>query len=280
MTAFFAVLDPWLRSKSGQLALSCVRAFVILLVGYLLAKAARRLVKGFGQRLTPQHRMLLSRSLAYSVGVLSMVSALREIGFDLSVLLGAAGILTVAVGFASQTSMSNVISGLFLIGERPFVLGDIVRIGATTGEVVEIGLVSVHIRTFQNTRVRIPNEQIFKSEITNLSQYPIRRIDISFRVARGQDLAAFQVALLEAVSDLALVLEEPKASLLIQGLSTAGVEFLLMVWTARDNLTAVQNAAHEALDKVLTAYGTTLPETDAILRAVAVGDITMGPKES
>ena len=55
---------------------------------------------------------------------------MRELGFSLTVLLGAAGVLSVAIGFASQTSASNIISGLFLIAEKPFVIGDVITVGA------------------------------------------------------------------------------------------------------------------------------------------------------
>ena len=83
----------------------------------------------------------------------------------------AAGLLTVALGFAAQTSASNLISGLFLLGERPFVVGDVIRLASgITGEVVGIDLLSVKIRTFDNLLVRVPNETLLKSELTNLTR--------------------------------------------------------------------------------------------------------------
>ena len=116
------------------------------------------------------------------------VSALRELGFKLSVLLGAAGVLTVAVGFASQTSASNIISGLFLLGERPFSVGDVIRVGSTTGEVLSIDLLSAKLRTFENLFVRIPNETLIKSEVTNLSRLPVRRLDLKIGIAYKEEV--------------------------------------------------------------------------------------------
>jgi hypothetical protein len=91
-----------------------------------------------------------------------VAGALHQAGLKLGVLPGAAGILTVAIGFASQTSASNLISGLFVIAERPFVVGDIIRVAETTGEVLSVDLLSVKIRTFDNLYVRIPNEGIIR----------------------------------------------------------------------------------------------------------------------
>src|SRR5690606_3033117 len=111
------------------------------------------------------------------------------LGFSLSVLLGAAGVLSVALGFASQTSASNLISGLFLIGEQPFQLGDTIKVGNTTGEVLSIDLLSVKLRTFDNLYVRIPNESLIKSEMTNLTRFPIRRFDLLIGVAYKENIS-------------------------------------------------------------------------------------------
>src|SRR5262245_9746602 len=113
-------------------AMRVIAALLIFGVGLLLARlcgaAVRRMVLG---RATAQQAMVAQRLVYYGVLGVALVSALNHIGLDLSILLGAAGVLTVAVGFASQTSASNLISGLFLLGERSFVIGDTIRVGAT-----------------------------------------------------------------------------------------------------------------------------------------------------
>ncbi|MFT6270035.1 MAG: small-conductance mechanosensitive channel [Alphaproteobacteria bacterium] len=113
---------------------------------------------------------------------------MKELGFDLSVVLGAAGIFSVAIGFASQTSASNLISGLFLMMERPFSVGDIIRVESTTGEVISIDLLSVKIRTFDNLFVRIPNESRIKTQVTTLTRFPIRRADLQIGIAYKEDI--------------------------------------------------------------------------------------------
>jgi small-conductance mechanosensitive channel len=265
--------DDWRQTDGGMLAFAVARAVAIFVIGLVVAKSSRRLVDRFGTRLTAQHRMIMGRGTLYAILTLAIVAALREVGFDLSVLLGAAGILTVAIGFAAQTSMSNVISGLFLIGERPFVLGDIVRIGQTTGEVVEIGLVSVHIRTFDNVRVRLPNEQLFKSEIANFSQYPIRRIDVALRIGHGEDLTRVRRVLLGAAQAIPTVLDEPKPAVILRGFTDDGVDVLFTVWSLRDLMPDVQNAIFESVHRRLVEEGIRMPAPHRTLhdRAAASG---------
>ena len=93
-----------------------LRAVVILVVGFMIAKLSARWTARMAQkRLSSQGTMLAQRGTFYSLIVVFLISALNELGFDLKVLLGAAGVFSVAIGFASKTSVSNLISGLFLI---------------------------------------------------------------------------------------------------------------------------------------------------------------------
>jgi len=85
-----------------------------IFLGTMLARSVGRLVES---RTSRHHQVLIRRLVFYVIFVLFAIAALREAGFSLEVVLGAAGILTVAIGFASQTSASNIISGLFLVME-------------------------------------------------------------------------------------------------------------------------------------------------------------------
>ena len=188
-------MRTWLENLNfGQfvtpdILLNIAGALIILIVGWILARlvstAAAKIIES---RSSKQNAMILKRVIFYILAGIVIASALHQIGFNLGVLLGAAGILTVAIGFASQTSASNLISGLFVIAERPFVVGDIIRVEDIIGEVLSVDLLSVKIRTFENLFVRIPNETIIKSKITNLTHFPIRRIDLQIGVAYKEDL--------------------------------------------------------------------------------------------
>ena len=102
-----------------------------------------------------------------SFGLLT-VSILQDLG--LTSLLGAAGIIGIATGFAAQTGLSNIISGIFLLVEDIFEINDVIMFGdKITGKVESINLFSVKLRTADNKLVRIPNEALLKNPVTNLS---------------------------------------------------------------------------------------------------------------
>lgn len=232
MDEIVAGLKTWFDSIGWG---SIVRAVGIFLVGLLLARLLGSFLgRVFGGRVDPQRRMLLRRAGFYPVVVLAGAAALRELGFDLSVFLGAAGIFTVAIGFASQTSASNVISGLFLIGERAFGVGDVIEVAGITGEVLAIDLLSVKVRTFDNLYVRIPNETMVKSNVTNLSRFPLRRIDLVLRFGYGANLQRVRELLLEIADAEPRVLDEPRPVIFVQEFEAMSVRLQFSVWARRE----------------------------------------------
>ena len=203
----------------------------------------------------PASALLLRRVLFWGLVSAAIVSALQELGVDLSLFVGAAGILTVAVGFASQTSASNVISGVFLLTERPFGVGDSIRIGTTTGVVLSIDLLSVKLRTFDNLFVRIPNETVMKSEIVNLTRFPVRRFDLLLRIDRSVDVARVQELLVQAADACPQVLDEPRPIVIFQGYGDAGIELQLSAWSQTERFLELRNALPAAVDTALREAG-------------------------
>lgn len=248
--AFFAAGHWW----------AVIRAVLTVLLGLLLAQmlstATRRF---FSSRLDAHRVMILQRAVFYLLFALAVATALNELGFKLSVLLGAAGVLSVAIGFASQTSASNLISGLFLVGERPFSIGDVIKVGATTGEVLSVDLLSVKLRTYDNLFVRIPNETLIKSEVVNLSKFPIRRVDLALRVAYKEDLDQVRDLLLQVADANPLCLEEPKPLFVILGFGPSSIDLQFSVWARRAQVLELKNRMYLGIKRIFDAHGIEIP---------------------
>ena len=239
---------------------SVSRAIILIIIGLITAKlvssTAKRLI---GKKIDVHRAMLLKRGSYYLILFLFLISALHELGFNLNVLLGAAGIFTVAIGFASQTSASNLISGLFLVFERPFTVGDVIRVGTTTGEVLSIDPLSVKLRTFDNLFVRIPNESLIKSEVTTLTRFPIRRIDIMVGVAYKEDLKKVRTILESVATKNPLCLEEPKSQYIFQGFGESSLDIQFSVWTKRENYLELKNSIHEQIKNAFDEHNIEIP---------------------
>lgn len=249
--------EGWLGSM--HLA-GVIRALVVLVVGILLARFAGR---GVG-RMLAQHPdrqmvMLASKGAVWLIGGLALVMALRELGFQIGVLLGAAGILSVAIGFASQTSASNLISGLFLLGEKPFGVGDVIIIGETRGEVLSIDSLSVKLRTFDNIFVRIPNESIIKDQVQTLTRFPIRRFDLKLTVRFDEDLEALEASLRRTAEATPLALVDPRPLFLNLGFEEYGLGIQFSVWATRENWLELRNALVRDVRDTLIREGIEIP---------------------
>ena len=193
----------------------------------LIRKLVTRMVKG---RLSPQSEQLIVRAVYFLSVLILVVSVLNEFGFKLSALLGAAGVLGVAIGFASQTSVSNIISGIFLISEKPFVVGDFIEVNKIRGRIESIDLLSLKLRLPDNSYVRVPNETMIKTEVTNVTRFPDRRVDLNVLVAYKEDLRKVLEVLKEIAASEPLALQEPAPMIVLESFGEYGVNILYGVW--------------------------------------------------
>ncbi|HEV2614705.1 MAG TPA: mechanosensitive ion channel domain-containing protein [Gammaproteobacteria bacterium] len=146
------------------------RGIIYLVAGFFIAKFAS---KGIGRLIQrqrkPRYTLLIKKIIFYVIFLLFIISALRQWGFELNVLLGATGIVTAAIALASQTVVSNIVSGFFLLGEDAFQLGDIIEINGIKGEIISIDSLSLKLKQADNTVVRIPHDLLIKNPASNLS---------------------------------------------------------------------------------------------------------------
>ncbi|RBW50684.1 mechanosensitive ion channel family protein [Marinobacter sp. F3R11] len=232
----------------------------LLVLGIVLGSlAARSVSRVMAKRSSRHHTVMVRRLVFYVIFLLFGVAALREAGFSLDVVLGAAGILTVAIGFASQTSASNMISGLFLLVEKPFEIGDFIEVEAIMGEVVGIDMLSVKLRTRDNLYVRIPNETLIKTPVTNRSRFPIRRIDLSVGIAYAEDVEKVENLLMELAEKNPVCLEEPKAFVLVSAFGPSSVDLQFSFWVPKDKVLEGKSGMLVAVKNALDNEGIEIP---------------------
>ena len=228
-------------------------AVVLSLIGFLIARfVSNTFVRTIGARFNAHQRLFWRRGIFYFIFLLFVMASLKEAGFKLSVFLGAAGILTVALGFASQTSASNLISGMFLIGEGSFEVGDTIQItlirGHTIeGEVISIDLLSVKLLTQDNIYVRLPNEQLIRAPVHNLSKFPIRRVPITLAINFHEDIIKVREVLLSVANQYPLVLSDPKPAVTVTAFRESSIELLFAVWCQQENFLKVRDEMQERI---------------------------------
>ncbi len=237
-----------------------IRVALLVLFGVAIIQGIAFIVKrSIAQRLSKQSKMIINRIIVYSGYSLLILMVLRELNFDVTALFGAAGVVGLVIGVASQTSIGNIISGFFLVSEKSFELGDIVRIGDKQGVVYSIDLLSIKIRTFDNLLLRIPNQTVISNELINVTRFPIRRMDITVGVAYKEDLRKVFRVLEEVARQNPLCLEEPEPVILIQAYGSSSIDFLFAVWFEKQNFRDVKNSVMIEIKEAFDREGIEIP---------------------
>lgn len=240
-----------------EIVVQSLKAAFVLLVGLLIARTIRKrfLLKAESS----QPHLMLKRFLSFVVIGTAVAWSLNLLGVDLSVLLGAAGVVTVALGFASQTSASNIISGVFLMTEKAFRVGEIIGVEGMVGEVVAIDMLAVRLRTFDNVMIRVPNETMLKTNVKNLTRFPIRRIDVKISVAYKEDISRVRDILCNVADRNPLCLSDPKPILFFNGYGDSGIDLQFSSWVATSNFIDYKNAIHEEIKAAFDKEGIEIP---------------------
>lgn len=245
--------------QASWLATALRVSFLLVVCLPLLAVLGPWLRRWVAKRWSAQRGMLAGKALQYIGVAVIFISVLHELGFSLAPLLGAAGILGIALGFASQTSVSNVISGLFMIAERSFEVGHIITVEQFTGVVESIDVLSVKIRTFDNHLVRIPNETMVKSTMRNISFFPIRRIDVIVGVAYKEDLEKVFQVIRDVAAKNPYCLDHPAPLLLIDKFNSSSIDILVGVWSVQANFLTLKNTIQHDIHKRFKAENIEIP---------------------
>ena len=274
-------LDPALerfRARSEQfinylplLAIAVAAFALVVLLGFLIARMKRP-----WDRIAPNafiadiYRQVIR--IAFILG--GFVIALDLLGATalLSTILGAAGIIGLAIGFAVRDTVENFIASIMLSIRQPFRPNDLVEIEGDVGKVIRLTSRATILLSFDGNHIRIPNATVFKSRIVNYSRNDERRFVISLGVAYDSDLLRAQDLALQTLTSLPFVIEEPAPAVWIEEFGDSAVILNVAGWI-RQHETSYLKARSEAWRLCLAAFdqaGMEMPETT--LRVVGIGD--------
>lgn len=233
---------------------------LVLLVMWIVYRIILKTIKKSSSAKMNSHKQqMLSHFVKYTFYILVVLEVLSLLGIKLSALLGAAGIAGVAIGFAAQTSVSNLISGLFVLTEGSIKIGDAVTVDGVTGVVDEINLLSIHIHTYDNQMVRIPNSTIINSNFTNINFHQTRRMTINVSVDYSTDMKTALEALKKAPALCPTVVSDPAPAVWFDGFAASGINMTVAAWFKPADFLQTKNDLYIAIKQVLDDAGITIP---------------------
>ncbi|MEK7685172.1 MAG: mechanosensitive ion channel domain-containing protein [Verrucomicrobiota bacterium] len=242
VTELFVILQKILEYplvKLGQSQLTLLGIVKLLVLVGLVMLGERLLRKHFvlhllkQTRLDPPLQYTVSRIVGYVFIVFGFYVALLIVGIDLSSLAVIAGAVGLGLGFGLQNIISNFVSGLIILAERPITIGDRIEVGNVVGQVTKISLRSTTVVTNDNITIIVPNSDFISSRVINWSHGDPRvRLRLPVGVAYGTNLELLQRVLLEVARDHPKVLRQPEPALLFIGFGESALDFELAVWTS------------------------------------------------
>jgi small conductance mechanosensitive channel len=237
-------------------------AVIIFVVSLYLSKLFSGMVhRGLGNReQSPSATKLVVDITRWGILTLGTVMAIQQF-VDVTAFLAGLGILGFTVGFALQDVMKNFASGVILLLQRPFRVGDSVEVGAYEGTVRVIDLRSTEIKTFDGRIAIIPNADVLNHAIVNYTRSVQRRIEVIVGVAYGTDLKLARDVALEAIRAVPGYLEDPAAIVAFKEFGESSIDMSVLVWfeTGLANPLTARDAAIEEIKRAFDAHQIDIP---------------------
>ncbi len=209
-----------------------VVAIGILLLAILLTKAINlNLRRHLKDKVEKDRLILMTKIVNYSIIALAFIAILPVLGINLSGLIVAGGITGLVIGFASQKIVSNLISGVFLIVERPIRIGQQIRVEDIAGIVEDIRIISTIIRTYDGLYVRVPNEKVFTSNIINYVANVVRRFEYIVGIRYSDDAERAIEIINGLIENHPLALLKPGAQVFVDSLGDNAVNIVVRIWS-------------------------------------------------
>jgi len=225
------ILSQKIEYLGGRSIADVIIFFVIIFISFIVAKIVRVNVRrSFKEKVPKTTLIAMEKIFYYGILFIGLVIALPYIGIKLSGLLVAGGILGIVIVFASQTVVSNFISGLFLLIEKPIKIGDGISVGDVSGVVKDIRILSTTIRTWDGIYVRVPNEKVFNSSIQNFVAHAARRFEYKIGIAYKDDADKAIKIIENLLEEHPLILKEPAPQIFVEELGESSVNLTIKIW--------------------------------------------------
>lgn len=269
-----ALFDP---QALGAAAADLVANLIVGLATFLAFYAVWRLLDAVlrlvtrGADFDETNREFMLTVLKFVVLTLALVNALSAVGVNTASLLTSLGIAGLTIGFAARDALSNLISGLLIYWDRPFVIGDLLEVGEHYGRVDRITLRSTRVITPDGRMLAVPNTEIINTTVASYTNFPHLRIDVPVSVGVTEDLGRVRQTLLGLVRDDEAFMSMPAPSVVVTALNDYNVQVQLQAWAheERDHVN-LREVLREHVFEALRGAGVDMPFETFRLEPVAV----------
>lgn len=174
---------------------------------------------------------ILLRFIKYGIFIFAFLTIAGQLKINVSSLIAGVGIAGLAISFAAQDTISNIISGVAIIIDRPFQEGDWISIGEMHASVAEIRLRTTVLTGFDNETIVVPNKQLSQERIVNYTLTPKIRVRVLIGIAYKEDMRKVREIMLETIKGDDRIMPDPAPVVIVTGLGDSSVGMELRFWT-------------------------------------------------
>lgn len=246
--------------KLSPFLLRILLALIIFLVGRkLIALVLRFLDRVCKKRLDHGVAGFLHAVINAALQIVLIIAAADVVGLPTTSLIAVLGSFGLAIGLSLQGSLSNFAGGILLLITKPFVVGDYIVVGGYEGSVTDIGICYTKLRTTDNRAVILPNGTLSNSNLVNVNQEPLRRVDMVIPIAYDDDIRAMKELLADLAQQNENVLQEEPVDVFVKEFGTDSVNLGFRVWVEREKYWDTLWELQESVRYAMQEQGFTIP---------------------
>ncbi|MCF6195870.1 MAG: mechanosensitive ion channel [Emcibacter sp.] len=242
--------------------LNIIGAILILIIGWMIAGWAKRLVTRMlskSKKVDVTLTSFLSSTIRYVILIFTIIAVLGKFGVETASLITILGAASLAIGLALQGTLSNVAAGVMLLIFRPFKIGDFINAAGHGGTVKNLGLFVTEMATGDNVQIIIPNSQIWGASIQNFSAHATRRVDLVIGIGYDDNID-------EAIAEIGGVIDSddkamksPEPAIFVSELADSSVNIVVRVWTESGNYWPLKAALTKNIKHKFDEKGISFP---------------------
>lgn len=224
----FTALKSYFTLLLPKIFTATLILFITWFIWFSVSKILNRIFAKTNFDLTLQKFLLTVCKV--TIMAIGIMTALSQVGINIASILASLGVVGLTIGFAARDTLSNIISGLFIFWDRPFVLNDIIEVKGLYGRVENITLRSTRIVTNEGKMLAVPNTTIINEVVASYTNFPHLRIQVAFTVGLNEDLAKIRQILEDLVNNNSNYMQSPNCELLIDSINDYNLGLVFRVW--------------------------------------------------
>lgn len=211
-------------------------AILIFIIGWWLSSLITKLVK---KTMLKAHKDLAAVSFICSLTkctlrIFVIISFVAQLGVNITTLLTAIGAATVTIGLALQDTMGNIASGVLIILNKPFKVGDFIEFDGEQGTIKKILITNTHLDTVDNREIIIPNKRLTESKVINYNANELRRVDLTFSIGYDTDILKAKNLIRDMLKKEKLVNQDTEPIIGVFSHDDSNIKLHVKVWCAQD----------------------------------------------